>query len=114
LKVDPPALVRGIFRFLDVDADFEPDLSQLHNVGGVPRSRLLHRLLWSVGGSSRVRQLLPDRVVAAGRSLQERNLSRIHVPDALKAELRALYAEDVLRVQDLIGRDLSAWLPGAR
>jgi hypothetical protein len=111
LKADPNLVLRGIFRFLRVDQDFKPDLSRQHNPGGVPKNWLLHRLIWGVAESAKLRRIVPPWVHRTGRFLHERNLRRVPVPPELLVRLRELYAEDVLRVQGLIERDLSAWLP---
>ncbi len=42
--------------------------------------------------------------------LQKRVLSRPPFPPEVRRELVEAYREDVLRLEDLIGRDLSAWL----
>jgi hypothetical protein len=42
--------------------------------------------------------------------LKIRNLVKPVFPPEVRAELVAGYREDTLRLQDLLGRDLSAWL----
>jgi hypothetical protein len=44
-------------------------------------------------------------------NLQNRNLSKAPpMPEETRMELIEAYREDVLKLQDLIGRDLSGWL----
>ncbi len=45
LKSDPIALLQKIFRFLEVDDTFTPDVSLHHSVSGIPKNRALHNLL---------------------------------------------------------------------
>jgi hypothetical protein len=37
-------------------------------------------------------------------------LDRPRMPDEARARLKAFFREDTLRLQDLIGRDLSHWM----
>jgi hypothetical protein len=57
---------------------------------------------------------VPAPIEEAGRQLNRRLVAR-HVgsppmSDEVRDRLRAVFREDVLRLQDLIGRDLSRWL----
>lgn len=47
LREAPVRTVRDVFHFLGVDDAFEPDTSLKRNVSGLPRNRLLDRLLRS-------------------------------------------------------------------
>ena len=44
------------------------------------------------------------------KSLEELNLRKPSLTDQVRQELLAVLRDDVLRLQDLIGRDLSHWL----
>ena len=112
-RADPVGLMQDIFRFVGVDAAFVPEMSLRHNVSGAPRIRALHRFLDSRHPvkalvrpllSSRWRLTLRERVRAL-------NLRR---PPALSPDLRrhlvGVFHDDVLALQDLLGRDLSPWL----
>jgi hypothetical protein len=107
---DPAATVRGLFEFLGVDPDFRPDLSRISNPGGMPRSPAIHALLID----ARVRRLaqatLPRPLIERARDLRNRNLRKQPMPAEDRALARELFREDILRTQDLIGRDLTAWL----
>jgi hypothetical protein len=111
-RADAPAAVRSVFRFLGVDEGFLPDTSLEHNVSGIPRSRAVYDALW---GKSRVgralEQILPGRWLADVRARSaSRLLRREPLDPALREELIREWREDVLPLQDLIGRDLSRWL----
>ena len=114
LQRDPYAMLRDMFRFLGVDPDFEPDLSVRHNRAGVPASRLLYRLVMTPNAIKSVaRPLLPGRLRGAIRSAVTESgvsLRRPSMPAEIRADLIAGYRDDILRLQDLIGRDLPAWL----
>ena len=114
---DPGATVRELFGFLGVDPGFEPFVAaagRVANPGGLPRSGGLHRLLsnrrlWGIG-----RRVLPEAVVAQGRDLGRRvramNLRKAPMSEADRRLARDFFRDDILRTQDLIGRDLSHWL----
>jgi len=116
LQHDPQGYVRDIFQFLDVDEDFTPDVSTRFNVGGIPRSRLLYKLV--VGGNrSRPRGLQwagrllgEERLLRWREAMRTKLLTRELLRADTRAELDRAYRPDVLRLQDLIGRDLSDWL----
>ena len=113
LKQDSGAVMRDIFSFLGVDDNFEPDLFERHNVTGTPKNARLHGLL---SGQSKIRALakhiVPDRL---GRrvlsNLRQKNIERMpKLSKALRAELVSLYRSDIVKLQELTGRDLAAWL----
>ena len=117
LQPDPSGVTRAVFRFLGVDDAFVPgDMSVKHNPSGVPRSEKLYALLYSGCRwvrpfvephlPNRLRQRVP-RVVA---SLKKRNLDKPRLSPEVRGRLVGEYREDILRLQDLIGRDLSSWL----
>jgi hypothetical protein len=110
---DPVGLMRGFFRFLGVDASFEPDTSRRHNPSGVPKNRLLISLLKRPNLlKTAVKPLLPKGLRGRiSEGLQRRNLSKAPpVEPEVRQRLVELYREDVTRLENLIGRDLSAWL----
>jgi hypothetical protein len=109
---DAGAVLKDIFRFLGVDETFVPNTSLRYNVSGIPRSRAIHALI-----------MKPNVVTSlVGPLVPERLRWRIKLPVAnwnlakppISAEARRLLApefkEDILRLQKLIGRDLTAWL----
>lgn len=125
LKTAPVPTVQRLYRFIGVDETFVPDVSERHNRTGIPINASFHTLLAHGGLRHKVRDALPQPVVRAVRTyapdlpdlLQKwklkvmyGNLRRPTVPDDVHARLRRLYRDDVNRLQDLIGRDLSHWL----
>jgi hypothetical protein len=104
----PLDTVRGLFGFLGVDDGFRPETG-VSNPGGLPRVRLLHELM----SNERVRGLgraLPEPLLARARALRARNLQKQDMTPDERRLAAAFFRDDVLKTQDLIGRDLSAWL----
>ena len=111
---DPVPLLRQIFQLIEVDDAFVPDVSIEHNVSGLPRSKLLERLLRRSSVTVAVKRHLPDRVRRAVDDtiavIHQRNRVKPTVPSEARQDLIALYRNDILKLQDMIGRDLTAWL----
>ncbi|MGD8358834.1 MAG: sulfotransferase [Lysobacterales bacterium] len=115
LAMDAAGYMRALFRFLEVDDTFEPDLSTQFNRGGIPRSRILYRLI----GGSRTRPRgvqLVGRLVGEERlmRLRERTRDRILRRDSIAPETRVrllnAYRPDISRLEEMLGRDLSCWM----
>ncbi|ARA92987.1 hypothetical protein AWN76_007330 [Rhodothermaceae bacterium RA] len=113
LQQDPLGTVRSIFERIGVDAGFEPDVSQRYNPTGIPRSRRLQRLIQTPDHPLRrlSRRILPESVRDRWlNAVKHRNLDKPPLAPEVRADLVQRYREDLLRLQDLLDRDLSAWL----
>lgn len=109
---DPAALVRDMYNFLGVDASFAPDTSRRHNPsGGAIRNPVL-RSVWTRTAlvRARARPYVPRAIRDRVFGLVTRDLAPITLDPALRAELTALYSDDIERLAALINRDLSHWL----
>ncbi|MBA2671856.1 MAG: sulfotransferase [Gemmatimonadetes bacterium] len=115
-RANPRAVLRSIFLFLGVDPDFEPDLGMRHNVSGVPRSRLLHAMIARPSGAKDLLKRLvpvgPRRRLHAAFMKQNIVASEPKITEETQRALRAEYSEDILELEKLLGRDLSAWRTG--
>lgn len=104
--------VQDIFAFLSVDDSFTPDLS-IVNASGIPKSRLIHNL---VDRGNPIRSALQTIVPKGVRKSVAQHIRKLNLAPKppLELELRKnlsdYYRDDILRLQDLIGRDLSNWL----
>ncbi|MBE9080258.1 sulfotransferase [Romeria aff. gracilis LEGE 07310] len=102
-----------IYRFLEVDPSFNPDISTQYNKTGLPNSRQLHRQLMAQKSLPKqlVRAVLP---MAFRKRLKQAlwswNFKKPGVETALRRQLAQEYQEDITKLQDLISRDLSDWL----
>ena len=109
---DPISVLQDIFGFLGVDDRFFPRLKEPYNSTRRFRSQRLEDFIAKPSAAKRVvGAILPVRLRRRLRwKVMRRNLTRHHLPAAERARLVELYREDVLRVSELIGRDLSSWL----
>jgi hypothetical protein len=109
---DPVGLMQDIFRFLNVDDSFVPDVSVRHNVSNVPRSRALQTFLTE---PRPVKNLFKSYVPASwsrgvGDRLRRHNITKPPLPEKLRRQLIETYREDITELQHMLGRDLSHWL----
>ncbi len=113
-KANSTNVVQDIFRFLGVDDTIVTDTSQKHNVSGIPRNKALHKFLKQ---SNPLRGFLHSWVPAKLRQRVKTNLINLNLQNknqALSPKIRKqfieVYREDILKLQELINRDLSQWL----
>jgi len=115
---DPRGVCNRVCDFLSITPDFPLRDVGRSNSASMPRSRFVRRFLREASWIKSVgRRVLPkdsrDRLMVA---LDWAN-SRPFVPPPMRPEterqLRERFASDVLRLMDLIERDLSAWLPAS-
>jgi len=110
---DPVGLMQDIFRFLDVDDSFAPDVSVRHNESKHPRSLGLQGFLTEPRAAKNLfKNVVPARWTRRlGDRLRRQNLKRPErLPDELRRQLTEGYREDIEELQGMIGRDLSHWL----
>lgn len=109
---DPAGMMRDVFRFLGVDDSYVPDMSVRHNVSKFPRSRALQVFLTE---PRRAKNLLKPLLPAGwsrrvGDYLRRRNLTRPRLSEEMRQSLTEVYRADIVRLQEMLGRDLSHWL----
>ncbi len=112
LRTSPAATLDACFNFLGIRPDFEPDFSRRPNRSGIPRFQALQNFMKGQGALKRfLVRVLPEQI--RGRlvsGVQHINLAQPVISETTAQKLRAGYREDIQRLQDLIGRDLSDWL----
>jgi len=107
-------VVRSIFRFLEVDEAFRPDTATVHNRGGLLRRPRTHSFITHTPG--RIRSASRVLVPAGLRRRAYWTLRAWSMEPAppldpqIRQQLLPVVRDDILALQDLIGRDLSAWL----
>lgn len=116
LVSDNETLVRDMFRFVGVDETFTPDTSQRHKVSGIPKNRMLHDLVMTKNpirsmAAALLKPILSDRTRDQIRSqINQKNAERPTLSPELRQKAINIYRDDILHLQDLLDRDLSAWL----
>ncbi len=112
LEKDPAGVVRDAYGFLGVDASFVPRPPARYNATGIPRSRRLNDLLRTDNPIKSAAKLLVPKKFRRKllMNMQNKILVKPPFPEKERKQLLEDYREDVLKLQELIGRDLSGWL----
>jgi hypothetical protein len=116
LNTRPNSVFQDIYRFLNVDDAFVPEATARYNASGMPKSKVLHSSLQKLRRVRPVAQrLLPsehyNRLLRLGSTLHNKNLVKAKLsPELRRRVIEEYFHQDILELQDLIGRDLSFWL----
>ncbi|MEM7591330.1 MAG: sulfotransferase [Cyanobacteria bacterium P01_A01_bin.83] len=114
LKYDSIALMQDICQFLNIDKTLISGSLPRRNVSGFAKSKLLDYFLdkqnvqwiktpFKLFLSSKMR----ENIVV---NLKNKNRTKPPISPAVKIYLTKIYREDILKLQELIERDLSGWL----
>ena len=110
LKENAIATLQDIFCWLEVDDTFIPDMALRPNKSGMPKNKLLHQILTKPNPlKTLLKPLFPAKI---RQKIQHQNLNTPQISQEVRQQLLDLYRADILQCQDLINRDLSAWLAG--
>ena len=112
---DPTCMLKDLFTFLEVDHDFTPDMTSRYNVGGVPRNKGLQDFLTHQNRLKKtIKSFLPQtirgRLKSTVSTARTRNLEKPPLSPELRQELIADFRDDILKLQNIVKKDLSAWL----
>lgn len=108
LEADSAAVVRDACCYLGVDDTFMPDLTR-RNVSAIPKNMAFQNLLIKDNLlKTIVRPFIPK---VLRKSIRNQNLTPKPVLSSeIRQSLTSDYREDILKLQDLIQKDLSSWL----
>ena len=111
LKENAIALLQDIFRWLEVDDTFVPDMALRPNKSGMPKNKLLHQVLTKPNPIKTIlKPLFPAKI---RQKIQHQNLNTPQISQEVRQQLLDIYRADILQCQDLINRDLEPWLAGS-
>lgn len=108
---NPILVVKDIFKFLDVEESFIPNISMKYNVTGIPKSKFLEGIILKKYLLKKILKLLiPRKNRIYLRSLVKlMNTKKSPCPPDIRKQLLEEFQEDILQLEDLIQRDLSLW-----
>jgi hypothetical protein len=113
LEREPGRLMSDLFTFLGVDPGFSADVSSRHHEPQVPKLPGIVHFLKRWGTWPRLRSLTPPPLRPHLRTLLLRSRASLAMEPADRAFLTDYYRDDVTKLANLLGRDLTAWLePG--
>jgi hypothetical protein len=113
--VDSMAVMKDIYRFLDVEEGFTPDTDVKYNVGPTVRSESFEEFLVKYEHPVK-RVLRPVLLNTIGKRYTEALVNYFIRRNTLSMKpktrkiLIELYRDDILKLEGLIDRDLSGWL----
>ena len=108
-RADVRAVIRDVFAFLDVDPDYPVDTSRRHNEGLMPRSAVLHRLRRALFGDHAPTAIFPQPVRDVVRRWYFRPRGDVAMDPGDRRLVLDYYRDEVVRTEQIIGQDLSAW-----
>lgn len=120
LVKDAKTVCKDIFRFLEVDESININTNMKYNVSGVPRFRLINKLLRNETLSKIIKKdynnvsYFSDKISKLREFLIIINTVPKPAPPINKATevmLRQKYYNDILLLQKITGKNLGEWLP---
>jgi hypothetical protein len=114
IKADPSSVMRDLFRFLDVNDEFSPASFDIHHKGGMPKNQAIYSLL--VKAKNKLKpivdfsQILRPLFKVMCEKVKKGSLETIELDEQISKKILEICHSDIIRTQDLIGRDLSCWL----
>ena len=120
--IDPQKIVKDIFQFLGVDEHFTTDFSKRYNASNGPingpKSEAFDDFLNNPNIiKSLIKIIFPRKLLRRVKAIVENlNIGREYqfvippMSEDIRKQLQNEYREDMLKLQDLIGQDLSSWL----
>jgi hypothetical protein len=109
-KRAPTRILTDIFRFLTVDPQFSPDVTERHLQTSWPRFMWVSFTLKRYGIWSQVKNAIPDDLIPVVRKMAFTSRETLEIDSEDRAQLSSYYRDDVVRLSGLIKRDLDAWL----
>lgn len=107
LQKQPTKTLQAIFKFLEIDETFVPDTSVKAGASGIPKNQFLYRFLKQKSMKSALKPLIPK---GFGQKFEKAMLNKPKLSAEMRQELIKVYRDDILKLQDLLQKDLSAWL----
>jgi len=113
---NPGELLQDIFSFLEVNTNFTPDISLKYNVSGSQKSNFIYYISKTIFNKPNPirwisRILIPELWrQKVTNTIRSKNLDKQTISEVVKSDLINFYREDILKLEELIEKDLSKWL----
>ena len=108
---DNNLIIKDLFGFLDVDKDLNINTDIKANPSGIPKNRFLVKMLLRASiFKSFVLPKTKVKLATARDILLNRFLVKNELDVVLRKKLILIFRDDILKLQDLLKRDLSHWL----
>lgn len=111
----PIKTTREVFRFLNVDPNFDICTDIKYNVSGKPKLQWLHNFIFEENPTKDlvkplVRKFLSQEArIKISHRIQQKNLRQMILNEETKERLQRIFEQDISKLESLIKRDLSSW-----
>ncbi len=117
LVKNPIKVMRSLFRFLEVDHTFLPQIEKIYNTGGEPYLSFIPPIIRFIGIHSKsvlLNFFKYDTLVGIRNRILRTNSRRRITPltSDQRRKVLNIYKSDILKLQILIDRDFRFWLEG--
>jgi len=111
-KSDNLSVMRDMFEFIGVSSDFVPETRLAYNPSGEPRLKRLHKFLFLERSPLKeiVKRFLPwEMRMKIKYRILDANIKSKRLDAATRKKLHAYFEDDIIRLESVLGRDLSLW-----
>ena len=106
-KTDAEGVIKKLYKFLQVNPDFENDTEEKHNISEQPRNKLLLALYRTKAIRKLMRKLFPASIIAGVKKiLMTKKKSRN--PEVVSF-LRNYYMPGIIELENILNRNLKNW-----
>jgi hypothetical protein len=109
-RANPKQTLADLYRFLEVDPTFQPDLTKRFLEPSVPQFITAAYFLKRYGVWQKIKRWSPKPIRPALKSAAVRKRASLVMDPADRAHLREYYRDDIGKLSALLGRDLRIWL----
>lgn len=110
LRQQTSKTIKNLYRFLEVDENFTPSTSEQHNAAVVPRNALVFKLLRFSTLRVKIRRMLKNGKIKNWlRKIAFTPPESTRPDEKTILKLRDFYREDINKLSQLTGKDLSSW-----
>lgn len=116
LVSNPISFIQSMYDFLEIDASYSPNIKAHYNVSGIPKNQFLHNIIHRPNFLRQIvrpyiKKIVPGKTIAVWRSyLTDKNLKKLKIDQESFQIMAKIYSEDIRKLQNTLGRDLSFWL----
>ncbi len=102
--------VKEVFKFLNVSESFTPDISTIHNQGGITKSRIIYNISKNKKLKVLIKTYMPHLLVSVLKNIKKSNIKKAPLLTIeQRIEAIKLVKDDICKVEDLIQHNLSSW-----
>lgn len=112
----PDLVIRDLFKFLEIDPEFSPDMSSKPNVSGYPKNKFIDQIYKKLFKDYTLTHTLAKKILPGKKlktwtkKIRNSNLHKIPLDQEMSGYLANQYKDEIMKLQDLLQRKLPNWL----